>query len=197
MTGLRKKKFNLIFLLVILLSVTVGFALLSTTLFIKGSSGIKGGSWNIHWNSNSVVVSNGSVSGEDPIVDGDNDNTVTFVANLELPGDFYEFSVDAVNEGTINGEITTISNLVYDSTGETEVTLPDYIKYSVTYDDDTEPLEGDVLAVGQSKKYKVRVEFDEEATTVPSVDEVYTYKFSVNYQQTKKSGDDPARFRAE
>ena len=191
MTGLRKKKFNLIFLLVILLSVTVGFALLSTTLFIKGSSGIKGGSWNIHWNSNSVVVSNGSVSGEDPIVDGDNDNTVTFVANLELPGDFYEFSVDAVNEGTINGEITTISNLVYDSTGETEVTLPDYIKYSVTYDDDTEPLEGDVLAVGQSKKYKVRVEFDEEATTVPSVDEVYTYKFSVNYQQTKKSGDDP------
>lgn len=191
MTGLRKKKFNLIFLLVILLSVTIGFALLSTTLFIKGSSGIKGGSWNIHWNSNSVVVSNGSVSGEDPIVDGDNDNTVTFVANLELPGDFYEFTVDAINEGSINGEIKSISNLVYDAVGETEVTLPDYIKYSVTYDDDTEPLEGDVLAVGQSKKYKVRVEFDEEATTVPSVDEVYTYKFSVNYQQTRKSGDDP------
>ena len=191
MTGLRKKKFNLIFLLVILLSVTVGFALLSTTLFIKGSSGIKGGSWNIHWNSNSVVVSNGSVSGEDPIVDGDNDNTVTFVANLELPGDFYEFTVDAINEGSINGEIKSISNLVYDAAGENEVTLPDYIKYSVTYGDDTEPLEGDVLAVGQSKKYKVRVEFDEEATTVPSVDEVYTYKFSVNYQQTKKSGDDP------
>ena len=191
MTGLRKKKFNLIFLLVILLSVTVGFALLSTTLFIKGSSGIKGGSWNIHWNSNSVVVSNGSVSGEDPIVDGDNDNTVTFVANLELPGDFYEFTVDAINEGSINGEIKSISNLVYDAAGENEVTLPDYIKYSVTYGDDTEPLEGDVLTVGQSKKYKVRVEFDEEATTVPSVDEVYTYKFSVNYQQTRKSGDDP------
>lgn len=191
MVKVNKKKLNVILLFIILLLVTVGFALLSTTLLIRGTSGISGGTWNIHWDRNSVSVSNDSVSGEVPTVSGDNDNTVTFVANLELPGDFYEFSVNAVNEGTINGEITTISNLVYDSTGETEVTLPDYIKYSVTYDDDTKPLEGDVLAVGQSKKYKVRVEFDEEATTVPSVDEVYTYKFIVNYQQTRKSGDDP------
>ena len=189
---INKKKVNTILLFIILLLVTIGFAFLSTTLFIKGTSRISANTWNIHWDNTSVVVSNGSVSGDSPTVDGDNYNTVTFTANLELPGEFYEFTVDAINEGTINGEIKAISNLVYDATGENEETLPDYIKYSVTYDDDTEPAEGDVLGVGQSKKYKVRVEFDEEATTVPSTDEVYTYKFSVYYEQTKKSsGDNP------
>ena len=39
-----------------------------------------------------------------------------------------------------------------------------YLKYSIKYGDNTDPIVGDVLRHGKSKKYKIRVEFDEEAT---------------------------------
>ena len=189
----RNKKKALFGLFILLITVTIGYALLSATGFIKGTSRIADGvKWDIHWNDTSVAVTTGSVDGSDPVVSGDKLDVVTFTADVELPGDFYEFTVDAINEGTINGKIKSVSNLVYEEDGETETTLPEYIHYTVTYDDGTtEPDDGDVLVAGQSKKYKIRVEFDEEATTVPSENVTYVYKFNVNYEQTNEGGDDP------
>ena len=190
----RNKRKALLGLFILLITVTIGYALLSATGFIKGTSRIADGvKWDIHWDDTSVAVTTGSVDGSDPVVSGDKLDVVTFTADVELPGDFYEFTVDAINEGTINGKIKSVSNLVYEEDGETETTLPEYIHYTVTYDDGTtEPDDGDVLVAGQSKKYKIRVEFDEEATTVPSENVTYVYKFSVQYEQTNDSGgDDP------
>ena len=188
----RNKRRTLLGLFILLITVTIGYALLSATGFIRGTSRLADGvRWNIHWDDDSVDVTTGSVEGNEPVVSGDKLDVVTFTADVELPGDFYEFTVDAINEGTINGKIKAISNVVYEEDGETETTLPEYIHYTVTYDDDTEPAIGDVLVAGQSKKYKIRVEFDEEATTVPSDTVTYVYKFNVNYEQTNEGGDDP------
>ena len=56
----RGKRKNNIFLLVILvLCVTIGYAILSTSLNITGLAGINKNTWDIHWNRTSVNVSEG------------------------------------------------------------------------------------------------------------------------------------------
>ena len=194
----RGKRKNNIFLLVILvLCVTIGYAILSTSLNITGLAGINKNTWDIHWNRTSVNVSEGSVSGTDPRVFGTNDNTVEFTTELELPGDFYEFTVDAINEGSIDGAITLTTNNVYEVVNEEEISteLPDYILYTVTYDDDTIPTIGDILKKGESKKYKVRVEYDSEATSIPDTAKTYKFKYTVTYGQYKRDPNAPYKIK--
>lgn len=178
-----KKQRRIMFLLILILGITIGFALLSTTLLINGTAGIKKNTWDIHWDSTSVVVNPTSVGDTTPSVIGTNDNTVEFETTLELPGEFYEFTVDAINEGTIDGEITLSEKKAFQSDGVTETTLPDYIKYTVTYDDGNTPAIGDILKASESKTYKIRVEYDSEATTIPSSDRTYKLKYTVTYEQ--------------
>ena len=77
----RKKKVYLY--LLIILGLTIGFALLSTTLKINGVAGINKNTWNIHWDDESVVVTPNSVAGNTPTVDGPNDNTVDDLFNYD------------------------------------------------------------------------------------------------------------------
>ena len=100
----NKKKSRQLALLLILLGITVGFALLSTTLKINGTAGIKSSQWDIHWE-NVQVNNESTVTTEEPAIT-ENRTKVTYEVNLELPGDFYEFTVDAKNDGSINGKIT-------------------------------------------------------------------------------------------
>ena len=187
----NKKQRRVMFLLILILGVTIGFALLSTTLYINGTAGIKKNTYDIHWDSTSVVVNPNSVGNTTPSVIGTNDNTVEFETTLELPGEFYEFTVDAINEGTIDGEITLSEKEVFESDGITETTLPNYIHYTVTYDDGTTlPTIGDVLKSGESQTYKIRVEYDSEATTLPNADTTYKLKYRVTYSQHKETGPD-------
>ena len=117
-----------------------------------------------------------------------------FTTELALPGDFYEFTVDAINEGSVDGVVTVTSNKVYEvvDSEEQETTLPDYIKYSVTYSDGTTiPTIGDVLKAGESEPYKVRVEYDPEASVLPDTNKTYKFKYSVTYEQYKKDPNAP------
>ena len=192
----KYKKKNKIFLLAILvLVVSIGYALLSTTLNINGIAGINKNAFDIHWDRDSVAVTDGSIEGNVPTVSGDNDSIVEFTTELELPGDFYEFTVDAINEGTIDGVVTLSDKTTYKLVNEeyVEQALPSYIKYSVTYEDGTTlPKIGDVLvADGGTQKYKVRVEYDSEATTLPAEPETYKFEYEVKYEQYKEDANSP------
>lgn len=189
----NKKRRKIILLLVVLLTITVGFALLSTTLFINGSSTIKSNTWDIHWDTvNGATVSSGSVTADAPTVTAD---TVSFTANFDVPGDYYEFTIDAVNAGTIDGIITQVGTKVYDPSDlENELTgndIPTNIIWSVTYADTGAPATGDILAKRvdathpTTKTYKVKVQFDPEAEELPADAVSYVYKFTVKYQQYK------------
>ena len=192
-----KKKKKLLLLLVLLLGLTVGFALLSTTLKINGTAGVKGNTWDVRWDDESVDVAQGSVSAEDPEVEGTNDDTVTFSVNLELPGDYYEFTVDAVNKGTIDAIITDIRTTIKDadSTSQTynqEVSLPSYIHFTVTYGDGVPVEVGHRLAKRvdathpTAQTYKVRVEYDPLAEVTPESDLAYKIEYEVDYGQASK-----------
>ena len=185
---MNKKKKKRISALILLLAITVGYALLSTTLKINGIAGIKSNTWDIHFE-NVVANNESTVTAELPSIT-DNATKVSYEVELSLPGDFYEFTVDAVNEGSINGIIEKIDHKVYESDGITEATLPSYIKYSIVYDGtSTAPQEGDILEAGESKTYRVRIEFDSEATTLPSTDLTYVIVDEIKYTQTKEKAD--------
>ena len=186
----NKKQRKILLYLLVVLGLTIGFALLSTTLKINGTASIKSNNWDIHWDSSSISVNQDSVDTTLPTVSkGESDNdTVSFNVELNLPGDFYEFEIDAVNSGSIDGALDTITTKVYNSSDEELKTedIPEYLKYSVTYDDGT-PTTGDILKHGESKTYKVRVEFDRSWEQVPSTDEIYKIKVDIPYIQHKST----------
>ena len=183
----NKKQRRIMLLLILILSITIGFALLSTTLKINGSASIKSNTWGIHWDDTSVNVATGSVEANLPVVSKttSDDDTVSFNVELDLPGDFYEFSVDAVNEGSIDGALELEENFITYKVEDQETTLPEYMDFKVTYDDDTNPTTGDVLKASKSKTYKIRVEFKSSVEELPENPEPLTIEVNLPYVQHK------------
>ena len=143
-----KRKSKLFLLVLLVLGISVGFALLSSTLNITGLAGIKKNTWDVHWNENSNVETEGSVEATTPaaVIDNEKKN-ISFNVELELPGDYYEFTADAKNYGTVDAIIDGIEIKFYDSNDEEIENLPGYLKYSFTYGDGSEIQEKEQLPV--------------------------------------------------
>ena len=184
----NRKRNRLFLLLILLLGVTVGFALISTTLKINGISRVKKASWDIHWEK---VANEAGVDATTPahIKENTDNQVVEYEVYFEEPGQYYEFTVDAVNSGTLDGIIESISSKV---NGADISTLPEYINYSIKYADGTEVKVDDELKKNESKTYKIRVEYDKEKIT-PEVlnamteDQRYEFSFEVKYVQKVKT----------
>ena len=184
----NKKQRRVMFLLILILSITIGFALLSTTLKINGSASIKSNTWNIHWDDSSIVVNPNSVEAEEPEVSTTTSakDTVSFDVELEVPGDYFEFEIDAVNEGSVDGALDLAENWITYKVEDQETTLPEYMDFKVTYDDDTNPTTGDVLKASESKTYKIRVEFKSSVEELPENPESLTIEVELPYVQHKE-----------
>ena len=187
-----KKKSRLLLLVLLVLGISVGYALLSSTLSITGIAGIKKNTWDVHWNENSIVETEGSVTATTPAAVTDTEKkNISFAVELELPGDFYEFTADAKNYGTVDAVIDEIKIKFYDSNDEEIETLPSYIKYSFTYDEGGEPQADDPLPAGESKKYRFRIEYDEDATSLPGEPDTIKPVIDIPIGQTVP--DDPSK----
>ena len=117
--------------------------------------------------------------GANPPVISNNDTQVTYNVTLTMPGDYYEFTVDAVNEGTIDAMIQTFSN-----TGLT-TEQEKYLSYSIKYANGFDVANKHLLAHGETTTYVVRVEYkkDLNAGDLPTSDQIITLTFSVTYEQ--------------
>ena len=161
----------------ILLGLGLGYAFLTTTLHIEGTADVDSNTWNIYWNN--VQVTEGSVTASTPVIDSSK-TTVTFNVHLSKPGDFYEFTVDAKNDGSIDAMIHVVSKKVNNSDS-----IPNYLNYVVTYSDDM-PIEANqILASGGQETYKVRVEYNTviNTTDLPSTSQNLSLTFGVEYLQ--------------
>ena len=179
-----------IILLVILLFVTIGYGLLSSNLTINGTSRINNPTWNIHWDN--VQVTNGSVTGSKVttaahILTGNTE--VEYSITLSNPGDYYEFTVDAVNSGTIDAMVGTFSNKVYQSDGTIERELPTYLGYSITYKDGLQVANNHKLSANTRETYIVKVFYkkDVDPDELPVNAENIVFKFIINYVQASSS----------
>ena len=89
MKSKRKKELYSVLLVLLIIGISLGYAALSATLNINGSSQIKENTWDIHFNN--VKVSNGSVTlstGDSAATITPNNTTeVTYSVTLQKPGD--------------------------------------------------------------------------------------------------------------
>ena len=192
----KKRNKKLFLMLILVLAVSIGYAAIATTLKINGTTTVKGARWNVYWEN--PKVTSGSVTTTKPQL-SENDTIATYDITLNEPGDFYEFTIDAVNAGSINAKIAEngIKNVVYENDGTTVKTLPAYIGYTVTYADNDEVItEGDILekangSTPTKKKYKVKVWYKtdiDQSILNTSTDETMQLKFEVQYVQADKNG---------
>ena len=179
----KDKKKSLRFIIVlVLMCLGIGYAYLTTNLSINGVTDIDANSWNIYWDN--IQVTTGSVTGDQvtqaPTIDS-NLTTVSFHVRLKEPGEFYEFTVDAVNAGTIDAMIETITKTT---------NIPTYLNYKVTYDSGAPIAVKQLLSANSTEKYKVRVEFrtDINPEDLPSSPQSLDLSLEVEYVQ----GDDGA-----
>lgn len=195
----NSRKKSLKYLLVLLLLISVGYAAIATTLKINGTATVKSSKWDVYWEPTSIAVTQGSVAAT-----GDNaahvtNNTtkdeVAFSVDLDEPGDFYEFTVDATNNGSIDAVIAengVVKKVYTDAECTQETTLPEYLEYTVVYaENDGTIAAGNTLAkkegsTATTKKYKVRVAYrtDIDKTTLnESTNQTLYFVFSANYVQ--------------
>ena len=183
------KKHKKTLALLLLLFITVGYALISTTLKINGFVGLKANTWDIRWDSESIHISPGSVETTTPTTTS-GDKTLSYTAALQLPGDFLEFTIDAINVGTVDGmvSINALEPVVKDGNGN-PVTLPDFIHFSVTYADGIPVEQYHKLAkridanTPTRETYKIRIEYDIDSEENPDEDTEYILEANVPYVQ--------------
>ena len=152
----KKKKIRdnisiIVFILLMLISVTIGYAIVSTNLTINGITNLKRSEWKVHFDnvrqgvgSEFVVVAPTATS---------NGTIINFSVDMNKKDDVYEFTVDVYNEGTIDAELSNY--LKVGLTSEQE----EYVDYDLTYDDGSALNVGDKLFAGERKKLKVRVKY--------------------------------------
>ena len=174
-------------LVILLLGISLGYALLTTNLNIVGTTVVKDNKWDIYFDN--VQVKSGSVTASTPVIDTAK-TTVSYSVTLNLPGDYFEFTVDAKNAGTIDGMISAVSSKL---NGTEITTLPNYLEYSVTYSDGIAIQNNHLLEAGKSETYKVRVGYkkDISATDLPSTEQTLNLTFSVTYVQADENAVKP------
>ncbi len=99
--------------------------------------------WNIDFEN--LQVSEGSKEGNLTI----NDNEVSLDVELDNENEFYEFTIDVTNNGTLDAKI---SDLFFNIENDKNI-----LKYSLTYLDDRQIAKDDILASKEKKTIKVKV----------------------------------------
>lgn len=106
MRGRKKKNLIIIILCIILVFMGAGYALLTQTLSINGTSKITG-KWNVYIESITATKINGKAINRDAVI-SDNKKSATFTADLYDEGDYIEYTVLVKNAGTIPAKLNSI-----------------------------------------------------------------------------------------
>lgn len=176
-----RKNTLMLLIIIVILVMGIGYAFITTTLTIDGISDIDSASWNVYFDN--VQVSSGSVTGDKvttaPTISQDKIG-ISFHVRLSEPGDFYEFTVDVKNSGTIDAMIETITKTINGST-----TVPDYLNFDITYEDGVAIKDNQLLAVGTKETYKIRLEYKTEINPnqLPTTAKSLLIRFRPNFIQ--------------
>lgn len=171
------------FLSLAILFMTVGFALFASQLTINGTATVNPSKWSVHYVTNSYAESTGSVAATSTNI---TNTDVTYAITLDKPGDFYEFTINVINDGTFNATLTalTMSTL---TTAQQK-----YLTYTVTYDGTDYTASNSSLALSlpytngsNTKTVKVRVAYiqPENSADLPQSAVNVTLTASLDYEQ--------------
>ena len=180
----KNKKFLNIVLSIIVISIftlTVVYAALSTQLTINGNADVVGSTWDVHLEN--PVVTSGSVSDTLPTII--NSSEATFNATLSVPGDFYEFTIDVVNDGSIDAMIDSVVK-----TPELTAEQSKYFNYDITYQNGESITTKQLVKSGSFVRLNVRLEYknDLTASDLPTSTVSLSLGFNLVYSQADNNG---------
>ena len=169
-------------LAVAIMVMAVGFAAAtySQTLNLNsGTATVKSSKWSVHFDSASYAETTGSVAATSKNV---SDTSMDFTVTLANPGDFYEFTVDAINDGTFDA---TLNKVTMSTLSENQAK---YLTYTVTVDGTSYSATTDNIAktlakTNGSHAVKVRVEYvmPSASADLPTEDATITLTASLDY----------------
>ena len=198
----KTKNILLAVLIVGLVSMTVAYAALSQTLNINGSAQVAGASnWNIHFaelSSGAITKSGYADVNQNATLVVSGTQVTTPQVTLKAPGDKVVFKFNVINEGTIDGRLTSfnniqIGNLTSDSNDDTSTflaSLKDDINVTLAYTDGAitaNATTGDVLSHtsgSNTKTLELTIEYVKRETaqelpkgtvTIPNIVASMTY----------------------
>ena len=162
-------------------TLTVAYAALNAVLDISGSAQVSSAEWDVHFDN--VKVINGSVSGDDPRITSP--ITATFSTVLNMPGEFYEFTIDVVNDGSIDAMIENITKTPTLTSEQAK-----YLKYDITYQNGESITTRQLVEKNSFVRLKVRLEYRSDVTSsdLPKTSETLTLGLKLDYIQSDGSG---------
>jgi hypothetical protein len=169
-------------LIVGILGLGVAFAALSTNLLINGTASIQSASWSVHWETASpapTCTAAGEASVSTPSISQTttSNDTITISPSFKTNGDTVTCTFTATNSGSINAKLGAISPSVNNLTSNN-------ISTTLTYDDNSAPTAGDILAASSKKAYELVFQYN--GSTVSSEINNLTYTITVPYEQANQ-----------
>ena len=165
--------------IVSVLTMTLAYAALSVALKINGSAEIVASSWDIHLANPKVKP--GSITTQLPTIK--NGNTIDFNVSFNGIEQFYEFTVDIVNEGTIDAMIDEVIK-----TPELTAEQAKYINYELSYVNGDMITEKHNLKASSSVPIRVRIGFRNDITNAADLP-TSTVKLSLSITLTYIQSD--------
>ena len=163
-----RKKRNIIIgaLCCLLVFMGIGYAILSQTLNISGIANMRG-NWNVKI-TNMELLSENKTGRAVEVSHSFTDTTATFTADLYMPWYSLEYRVTVENQGNKDAVLKSIT--------PTTTNKSEGIKFSHSEIDNT------VLTAGKTISFTMKVEFLEDATSIPNVENV-KYNLELVYVQ--------------
>ena len=167
--------------LVCVFTLTIAYAALNAVLTISGSAQVTSADWDIHLAN--PKVTNGSATTTAPTIK--TSSTMEFSTTLNMPGDFYEFTVDVVNSGSIDA---MIENVIKNP--ELDASQKKYLNYEVTYQNGESITTKQILSHGTTMPIKVRIEYRKDliASDLPTGQVVLDLSLTLEYIQSDGTG---------
>ena len=181
----RKKNTKLI-LLLLLVCITLGYAALRTGLNINGTANVSSSSWNVHFENYQMSNATNITPTTEPSISGTTTTSISYEVDLDVPGDLYEFSVEVVNGGSLDANIS----LVYKYNGS-EISqsnpVPAYIDYVVSDENGDPIVDNHRLNHGERETVKVFVKYkDTDPSILPSSSTTLSFDIEIEATQAEK-----------
>ena len=156
----RTKALVLSALVVVVATLSIAFAAMSRTLSINGIGKMDTASWSVYFaNLSNAKITRGAEEEGKPKISHDKGIVQDINVKLSNPKDEISYTVDIVNDGTIDAEITMIKDI------ELTDAQKKVFEFKVTYTDTGEILkDGDLLPKDTTKNITINIKFRDDIT---------------------------------
>lgn len=172
---------SLCLIIVCMFTLTVAYSALNVVLTINGNARVSAANWDIYLDNPKVEP--GSATKNVPEIK--TSSRLEFETTLNMPGDYYEFTVDVVNGGDIDA---MIENVIL--TPELSEEQSRFLEYNVSYQNGRSIRTNQLLEKDTRMPIVVRIDYKKDlyASDLPTGQVVLDFTLTLEYIQSDGSG---------